>query len=155
MPDLESRFLAWSRELHPDYFQGRSSEEQQLSLDLSAKLNDAYATLKDPFRRAEYILGLMSGPTASEQRQMPEDFLERVLELRMEIEDAKESGGETLAALERQLLDERRVAMERVAKAFEVVAAASADSRPGMLAGIRAELNSIKYLDGLLRDLDA
>src|SRR5262249_54773707 len=55
-------------------------------MELSAALNDADATLKQPFRRAEYLLNLLGGPTAAEHKEMAPEFLEEMLELRMEIE---------------------------------------------------------------------
>src|SRR5215470_8209033 len=83
---IEENYLRRSRELHPDYHQQAAASEQRASMELTAALNDAYATLRDPFRRADYLLTLAGGPAASELRDMPADFLEEMLELRMEIE---------------------------------------------------------------------
>src|SRR5919108_5265898 len=82
---LEREYLARSRALHPDYHQLGSSAEQAASVELSAALNEAYTTLKDPFKRAEYLLRLEGGPSASELKDMPPEFLEEMLDLRMEI----------------------------------------------------------------------
>jgi molecular chaperone HscB len=157
--DLERRYLAWSRELHPDYFQLRPAEDQQLSLSLSAALNDAYSVLKDPFRRAEYLLQLYGGPSASEQRAMPEGFLENILELRMEIDEAKESGAGNAAQLrqlEDRLQNERDGAMKRVADLFTTAEKAGMGTPSSeSLLEIRRQLNTVKYLDGLLRELTA
>jgi len=88
--ELERHYLARSRELHPDFFQLGGDLERRASLELSAALNDAYAVLRDPFRRAEYLLQLEGGPTAADLKEMPAAFLEEMLELRMEIEEIKE-----------------------------------------------------------------
>src|SRR5262249_62060465 len=75
-------------------------------MELTAALNEAYATLRHPFRRAEYLLALEGGPTAAEHKEMAPAFLEEMLELRMEIEELRESGGRdspARAAMERQL----------------------------------------------------
>lgn len=158
LADLEHRYLAWSREFHPDYFQLRSHEDQQLSLSLSAALNDAYNTLKSPFRRAEYLLWLLGGPSASEHRAMPEGFLENVLELRMEIEELLETGGQGSAEAEQlhQRLDaERNHAMEKVADAFRDLEKRNIGKPPAeLLRTLRSQLNTVKYYDGLLRELD-
>jgi molecular chaperone HscB len=156
--ELEKRYLKWSREFHPDYFQLRPAEDQHLSMSLSAALNDAYKTLKDPFRRAEYLVHLAGGPSASQQRAMPEGFLEDVLDLRMAIEEAKEEpGGDpaTLADLSQRVSADRASAMRRVEEAFDATPiAAGATPDPNALMEVRRQLNTVKYLDGLLRELD-
>src|SRR5205085_8900589 len=82
---LEREYLARSRQLHPDYHQLGSAAEQAASVELSAALNEAYTTLKDPFLRAEYLLRRAGGPSASELKDVPPEFLEEMLDLRMEI----------------------------------------------------------------------
>lgn len=155
--ELERAYLSWSRELHPDFFQLRPEADRQLSLSLSASLNDAYRTLKDPIRRAEYLLQLRGGPTASQERSMPEGFLEDVLELRMEIEEIKQAGEERTAdrrKLEERLHQERASAMEEVAALFGALESSEESGAPEKLLEIRRRLNTVKYLDGLLRDLN-
>src|SRR3954451_3346513 len=85
LAEIERQYLARSREVHPDFHRLGSGGEQLASEELSARLNESYATLRDPFRRAEYLLAIEGGPTAGEQKEMPAEFLEEMLELRMEI----------------------------------------------------------------------
>src|SRR5271167_4355101 len=54
--ELEKRFYALSRQLHPDLFSRKPAREQAYALEASAILNDAYRTLKDPVARAHYVL---------------------------------------------------------------------------------------------------
>lgn len=56
--DLRGRMLKRQMELHPDKFSG---EEKQVALarELSGRVNGAYETLKDPLRRAEYLVSLV------------------------------------------------------------------------------------------------
>jgi molecular chaperone HscB len=54
--DLEKRFNERSRPWHPDLFSHASVEERQRGLDMTALLNDACRTLRDPMTRAEYFL---------------------------------------------------------------------------------------------------
>src|SRR5262245_23938062 len=89
--ETERRYLAHSRELHPDFHQLGSTSQQSASLELTSRLNEAYATLRDPFRRAEYLLRLEGGPSASEQKEMPAEFLEEMLQLRIDIEELREN----------------------------------------------------------------
>src|SRR5512136_2094804 len=84
---VESNYLARSREAHPDFHRMASNAEQRTSLEQSAALNEAYATLREPFRRAEYLLQLEGGPSAAEHKEMAPAFLEEMLDLRMVIEE--------------------------------------------------------------------
>src|SRR6267154_2416557 len=54
--DLKKRFYDRSRQWHPDRFSRASSEEKQRSEEMTAVLNDAFRTLRDPVARAEYFL---------------------------------------------------------------------------------------------------
>src|SRR6476660_6354984 len=83
--EVERQYLARSRAVHPDYHQLASAAEQRASLGLSAALNEAYTTLKDPFKRAEYLLKLDGGPSASELKDVPPEILEEMLDVRLEI----------------------------------------------------------------------
>lgn len=54
--DLERRYKDAQRRLHPDKFTTRSPREREFSADQASLVNVAYTTLKDPLRRARYIL---------------------------------------------------------------------------------------------------
>lgn len=54
--ELERRYYELSRRCHPDFYQTRPAWEQQVSLEKSAAINEAYATLSDPVQRVEYLL---------------------------------------------------------------------------------------------------
>jgi molecular chaperone HscB len=157
---VENAYLARSRALHPDFHQQGASSHQRASMELTAALNEAYATLKHPFRRAEYLLALLGGPTASVHKEMTPAFLEEMLELRMEIEELRadanpESPGRQRMA--RQLAERSDRLVKELASCFatiETMDAANAN-RQGTLVRIRQTLNAAKYIEGLLRDLRA
>src|SRR5437764_8803849 len=92
---LERAYLAHSRAVHPDYHLGGASANLGASLELSAAVNEAYNTLRDPFTRAEHLLALEGGPTAAESKQMPPAFLAEMLDAREEIEHARGNPTET------------------------------------------------------------
>src|SRR4051794_1223738 len=117
----EANYLIRSREAHPDYHQLGSAAEQRASLETTAALNEAFRTLSDPFRRAEYLVEREGGPSASEHREMSPAFLEEMLELRTQIEELRGTGtgsSSGLDALERQLQARRDELMEGVATRF-------------------------------------
>jgi molecular chaperone HscB len=148
---LEREYLARSRALHPDYHQLGSSAEQSASIALTAALNEAYATLKDPFRRAEYLHHLEGGPTASELKDVPAEFLEEMLDLRMEIAGLTPDSPATVA-MERQLTERRDTLLGQIGSILDGVAL---EHHAGELARARRLLNATKYVNNLIRDLRA
>jgi molecular chaperone HscB len=82
--DLEKRYYQLSRKWHPDLFARKSEAEKQEALDNTALLNDAYRTLKDPIRRAEYVVG-------PSDEKVPPELLEEVFELNMALEEGDQS----------------------------------------------------------------
>jgi molecular chaperone HscB len=148
---LEREYLARSRALHPDYHQLGSSAEQAASVELSAALNEAYATLKDPFKRAEYLMRLEGGPSASELKDMPAEFLEEMLELRMEI--AGLTPDSPAAQVMEKQLGERRAKL--LAEVGALLAGLTPENRAARLADARRRLNATKYVHNLIRDLRA
>src|SRR5579885_2354189 len=89
---VERHYLAESRAVHPDYHAGGSAAEQAASLELSAAVNEAYNVLTDPFTRADYLITLDGGPTATQQKAVPHAFLAEMLELRDRVEEARAAG---------------------------------------------------------------
>jgi len=153
--EVERQYLTRSRAVHPDFHQLGATSEQHASLDATARLNEAYAVLRDPFRRAEYLLNLEGGPTASEQKEMSPEFLEEVLELRMAIEELRETEPpDSLPRkdMENRLEQRREMMLQEVENDF---AAMTPSNRTEALISIRRRLNAIKYIQGLLRDLRA
>lgn len=63
---LESAYLRMSRATHPDYHQDLDATTKLDVLARSAAVNDAYRTLKDPWRRAETLIS-MHDPIAMEK----------------------------------------------------------------------------------------
>ena len=138
--ELERNYLARSRDVHPDFH----SENVDAVEDAAAALNEAYATLREPFPRAEHLLNLLGGPSASDDKNLPPAFLMEMLELREEIESAKGSP-ERVGRIEADLLGRTKDLEQSLEALFE----------KKDLAVIRRELNCVRYLSNLLRDLDS
>lgn len=138
LADLEKRFYARSRELHPDRFARSSREDQARTLDLSSVLNDAYRTLKDPVARAEYLLR----QHGVDSKTVPPDLLEEVFELNMALEE----GDEPAKARLREMLAEVDARLTRQFAAWD----ASRDAAG--LAAIRESLNRRKYIGNLVHE---
>ena len=93
---LEKKFHSLSRQHHPDYHTDRSAEEREQSLRMTALLNDAYRTLRDRTRRAEYLV--RSEGFEVDGSKVPKTLLMEVFEINEELEQlrsARQSGAET------------------------------------------------------------
>ncbi|MBI2256907.1 MAG: Fe-S protein assembly co-chaperone HscB [Proteobacteria bacterium] len=55
---LEKQYLGFQRVLHPDRFAGKPAKERAMAEAQAVALNEAYATLDDPLKRATYLLRL-------------------------------------------------------------------------------------------------
>ncbi len=67
-------------------------EKQQLAADQSSLLNKAFETLKDPLKRAEYLLTLRGHPINEEDTlhaQQQQELLMDVMEVRQKLEEAE------------------------------------------------------------------
>jgi molecular chaperone HscB len=155
LDDLQKRFYGLSRQLHPDRFMQKPEAEQQRALDMSSALNDAYRTLKDPVKRAQYLLTL-EGFDIGEQRSkdVPAELLEEVFELNMALEEMR--GGD----------DSVRPQLEQAAKNFVGMSAASDQELAALfaaydganshdvLARVRNALNRRKYIQNLVSEVE-
>lgn len=153
---VEREYLARSRQVHPDFHHLGSGAEQRASLDLSAALNEAYLTVKDPVRRAEYLLGLLGGPSAREEKALDQAFMLEMLDLRERIEAAKAAADPAaLAAIEGELAGMRDDRMRAIAGQFDRYDGLPLDdaNRPRILGDIRRGLNAVKTVQSLLRDV--
>jgi molecular chaperone HscB len=85
--ELQVRFRDLQSRFHPDKFASESEPLKASALQKAALINDAYGTLKDPVRRAEYLVSLHGIELAGEQKTLNDlDFLMRQMELREGLE---------------------------------------------------------------------
>jgi molecular chaperone HscB len=153
---LERAYLTLSRTVHPDFHLAGSGAELSASQELSAALNEAYNTLRDPFARADYLLTLEGGPSASEHKQLPQNFLAEMLEAREEVELARGSPAK-VARLDEDFSKRSAAIVEQIGKEFGQYESFLPEDprRVNLRAQVRGLLNAAKYVRGLLRDLQA
>ena len=149
--ELERRYKELTKVLHPDRFARADPQARRASLERSVQLNEAWQTLKDPVRRAEYLLSLngidvgeMAGvgkPGQSGEHAtlpVPQVLLMEVLELREALAEAHAAKDlletEALVAKVRSRLG---TVMDDVAKGFL--------ASPPELSTIAARLVTIRY----------
>lgn len=152
--DLQRRFYDLSRKLHPDRFMRSPEVERQYSLDASSVLNDGYRTLKDPIKRAQYVLK-QEGFDIGEQRSkdVPPELLEEVFELNMALEEIRggdESVRPQLEQAETNFTNIMGDVDQQLQRLFEIY-----DGAPdrATLSEIRGVLNRRKYIQNLLNEV--
>lgn len=126
IPSLEQRFRDLSLRLHPDRFAQADAKERRLSLEQTTTLNEAYKTLKDPTRRALYLLKMhgvdLEREDAGAQHNMPTQFLEEVMELREELDEAMNAKDLTRAqAMAVDVTARQREALTEAAEALRAL----------------------------------
>jgi molecular chaperone HscB len=155
--ELQKRFYELSRQFHPDRFTRKSPRERQYSLESTAILNDGYRTLRDPVKRAEYVLK-RHGFDIGEQRSknVPPELLEEVFELNMALEELRGGDGSVRPQLEkagerfRGMLADVDGDLEHQFRAFD----SAGDGKAEILAKIRATLNRRRYIQNLVGEVE-
>lgn len=146
---LESRYLELAKEFHPDRYAGGTLAEQRASMEQSSQLNEGYRILRDPTRRAEYIVKLAgidldSSDSETGAPAMDQRFLIEMIE-RREALGAARLKGEAAAEEQRQRVEaEADEVFERAVHKLQV---------REVLAAARL-LVERRYLQRLLDELD-
>ena len=143
---IEREYLARSRLVHPDH-----AADNPDAHALSAALNKAYQTLTDPFKRAEYYLSLLGGPTARDEKGQDQDFLMEMMDLRERLESIAGNPA-AIAKAEDDLTARLDTVKDRVAGHFAAIEA-DGQPTPARLLAIRKDLNAAKTLQSQLRGL--
>ena len=154
--DLHRQYVVLSRHAHPDFHAADTPEVQGLHLRVSAALNDAYRTLRDPAGRAAYLLELLGGKSSAEDKSVPEGFLGTMMMMQEEIADAKASGdGDELARIKGVLQTQHDGLIRRIAGLFgqyqEAVVCEAV--RKDFLGEIRNRVNAVSYVKKLLSQI--
>jgi molecular chaperone HscB len=152
--ELQRRFYDLSRQLHPDRFMRKPERERQYSLDASSILNDAYRALKDPVKRAQYVLS-HAGFDIGEQRSkdVPPELLEEVFELNMALEEVRGGDDSVRPQLEKaennftNMLSDVDRQLEGLFDKYD-----QSQSRE-TLSEIRGALNRRKYIQNLVDEV--
>lgn len=147
---LERRFRELSLELHPDRLVGADARERRLAAEKTASLNEGVKILRDPVRRAFYLLKLkgvdVEGEQAAARLQMPMDFLEEIMERREALERVKAARdlekAHAMAAEIRSIRDATLASARGALEADDVPAATQA-------------LGRVRYYVRFLEEVDA
>ncbi len=156
---VERSYKDLTKLLHPDRFARADTRARRASLQWSVRVNEAWRTLKDPVRRAEYLLAQAGIEVGGEQgtRRMgpggkqesvpvPQALLVEVMELREGLMEARQARHEArVAELAIEVRDRREQALAAVARALA--------AEPRDLDAAAAELVAVRYWDRFLEEV--
>jgi molecular chaperone HscB len=153
----ESAYKDLSRQLHPDRFAKADPRARKAALARTVEINDAWRTVRDPVKRAEYLLGLAGfglagddgkvGPlTKTKQVAAPPTFLIEILELRDDLAAAQRAGDAVKVAF---MADEMR------GRASETMKALAAALETGKFEEGARSLSALRYYQRFLDEVAA
>jgi molecular chaperone HscB len=143
--ELDRRYFAAQRQLHPDRFATKTPRERAISQNQAVSLNEAYETLKDPLQRASYLLrlkGIDANPDGCHTVNDPTLLMEQ-MERREALHDASSVAEITAITAE---------AASHVTESEQAIAAAFARND---LEAAGRETTRLKYLVKLVEEARA
>lgn len=89
---LEKAYFSAQRQYHPDRFVGKPTEERTQALQKSMDINKAYEILKNPLKRAQYLLHLQGIEVGGEHDSIKpaQELLVEIMGLREQLEEQKD-----------------------------------------------------------------
>lgn len=89
---LSERYRELQKIVHPDRYASADAQSQRLSLQHATRVNEAFETLKDPLRRAEYLLALRGMAPADGVGSLDDpEFLMQQMALRETLAEVREA----------------------------------------------------------------
>jgi molecular chaperone HscB len=118
---LDSAYRDVQGRVHPDKFVNATDAEKRVAMQWATRANEAYQTLKNPQKRAQYMCELNGVDLQTESNTaMPMAFLMQQMEWREELGDARASkDGDALEALDQQLRNERKARLAEIGQQID------------------------------------
>jgi len=89
---LEEAYREVQNQVHPDKFATAPDAERRVAMQWATRANEAFVTLKNPFKRAAYLCELHGVDLETESNTaMPREFLMQQMEWRETLDEARES----------------------------------------------------------------
>ncbi|GAB6849399.1 Fe-S protein assembly co-chaperone HscB [Paraburkholderia sp. A1RI_3L] len=143
---LDEAYRTVQSQVHPDRFAAAGDAQKRIAMQWATRANEAYQTLRNPLRRATYLLHLRGIDVGAENNTAMEPaFLMQQMEWRESIEDAaaaKNVGA--LDALLAELRDEERARLDKLA--------ALLDSGANQAAG--EAVRQLMFIERVAADID-
>ncbi len=150
--ELRRRYLALSRESHPDFHTLSQPEMQESSLDRNTLITNAYTLLKDGDKRIKYLLQLKGVLEEDEKYQLPAGFLMEMMDINEAIDNLISSPDTAeKKALEQQVMQLEEDLLSGAQPAIS--AFDSGDHTDANLAAIKSYYMQKRYLVRLRQQL--
>ena len=116
MAALDAAYREVQGRVHPDRFVNATDAEKRVAMQWATRANEAYQTLKNPQKRAQYLCELNGVDLQTESNTaMPMAFLMQQMEWREALGEARaEKDADALDALDKDLRMERAALLEQV-----------------------------------------
>lgn len=121
MAQLDSAYREVQGRVHPDRFVNAGDTEKRVAMQWATRANEAYQTLRNPQKRAQYLCELNGVDIRAESNTaMPVDFLMQQMELREALADARAAkDAAALDALDAQVRGERKAQLAQVGRLLD------------------------------------
>lgn len=150
---LQAAYLKRAAELHPDRVPDPIRQAQ--AAQEAARINDAKTVLADDERRANVLLRLIGGPSKEQDKSLPDDFLQQMMEVRQEMAEALAGDNQLQRAQLEQWADQQREHYRTtVGKLFAKAGNGVRPLTPDTLHEIRLQLNAWRYIERMIEQLD-
>ena len=118
---LEKAYREVQNRVHPDKFANATDTEKRIAMQWATRANEAYQTLKSPFKRAAYLCELNGIDLQTESNTaMPREFLMQQMEWREALEEAKAGKNiDALEGLDDELRKVRKAELEQIGKLLD------------------------------------
>ena len=151
MGALDAAYRDVQGQVHPDRFVSASDAEKRVAMQWATRANEAYQTLKNPQKRAQYLCELHGVDLKTESNTaMPVTFLMQQMEWREALGDARAArDADALEALDAEVGRDRKARMTQIGEQLD------AGDYENAAQGVRALMFLEKFGEELHYALDA
>lgn len=116
MNALDAAYRDVQGRVHPDRFVNALDAEKRVAMQWAIRANEAYQTLRNPQKRAQYLCELNGVDLNAESNTaMPVEFLMQQMQWREALDEARAAkDAEALNALDKQVRQERNTRMAQI-----------------------------------------
>ncbi len=118
---LDAAYRDVQGQVHPDRFVNATDAEKRVAMQWATRANEAYQTLKNPQKRAQYLCELHGIDVKAESNTaMPMQFLMQQMEWREALGEAKAAKDlDALESLDAEVGQDRKVRMVQIGQQLE------------------------------------